>query len=752
MRQGTSQASRFRNFWRYGAAVAAMGIVPAAAQAEGPYFERAGTYTVYHNLAESTDPATETVAEIVSATADGMMLAYTDSPGERIGLVDISDLAAPKGAGTVDLGGEPTSVTIVGGKALVGVNTSASYVEPSGHVAVVDLASASVTATCDVGGQPDSIAASPDGGFLAVAIENERDEDLNDGVIPQMPAGHLAVFDLAGGDIANCDAVRIIDMTGLADVAPSDPEPEFVDINTANIAVVTMQENNHIALVDLATGEVTADFSAGAIDLTAIDTLEDDVITADGSLTGLKREPDAVSWLDEDRFFTANEGDYEGGSRSVSVFDTAGNVLWDSGNALEHTAISIGHFPDGRAENKGAEPEGADVGTYGGTTYAFALAERGNFVAVFADGGADGGMTQVQTLPTGIGPEGVIAVPSRDLFVVATEVDAEEDGIRATLGLFTRTAESIPYPTIASAADPATGAPFGWGALSGLTADPADANKLYAVSDSVYSISSIYIIDAGQSPAQLTTKIDVTKDGVPVAYDLEGIALAADGGFWLASEGNAKKENPLQQKSMLIKVSADGAVESEVELPAAAYESAISRGFEGVAAFGEGDAEKLIVAVQSPWEDDPESTTKLGIFSPADESWTFVRYPLSAPESARGGWVGLSEITWLGGERFAVLERDNQPGDYAVIKTVTTIDLAGIEPAPLDGDIPLLEKTLAVDLLPIMQASNGWISDKPEGLAVTADGRVFLVTDNDGMDDATGETQFLEIGTAETLF
>jgi hypothetical protein len=37
---------------------------------------------------------------------------------------------------------------------------------------------------CDLGGQPDSVAASPDGRYLAVAIENERDEDLDDGVIP----------------------------------------------------------------------------------------------------------------------------------------------------------------------------------------------------------------------------------------------------------------------------------------------------------------------------------------------------------------------------------------------------------------------------------------------------------------------------------------------------------------------------------------------------------------------------------------
>ena len=70
---------------------------------------------------------------------------------------------------------------------------------------------------------------------------------------------------------------RLVDLTGLAEIAPEDPEPEFVDVNSDNIAVVTLQENNHIALVDLATGAVTAHFPAGSVDLAAIDTEDDGV-------------------------------------------------------------------------------------------------------------------------------------------------------------------------------------------------------------------------------------------------------------------------------------------------------------------------------------------------------------------------------------------------------------------------------------------------------------------------------------------
>jgi hypothetical protein len=59
---------------------------------------------------------------------------------------------------------------------------------------------------------------------------------------------------------------------------------------------------------------------------------------------------------------------------------------------------------------------------------------------------------------------------------------------------------------------------------------------------------------------------------------------------------------------------------------------------------------------------------------------------------------------------------------------------------------------MAIDLLLAMQASQGWISDKPEGFAITADGKVFAVTDNDGVDGASGETLLLLLGTKDATF
>ena len=115
--------------------------------------------------------------------------------------------------------------------------------------------------------------------------------------------------------------------------------------------------------------------------------------------------------------------------------------------------------------------------------------------------------------------------------------------------------------------DTATGAPIGWGALSGLVADPGAVATLYGVGDSHYGTSRIFTIDASETPARITSFVELKKDGQPAAYDLEGIALKADGGFWVVSEGNPESKNPLTTRSVLLEVAADGTVQEEVALP-----------------------------------------------------------------------------------------------------------------------------------------------------------------------------------------
>lgn len=83
--------------------------------------------------------------------------------------------------------------------------------------------------------------------------------------------------------------------------------------------VVTLQENNHLVIVDATSGEIRHHFSSGMVDLAQIDTEQDGALTYTDEQKDVLREPDAAQWLDDERFMIANEGDYNGGARGFSI-------------------------------------------------------------------------------------------------------------------------------------------------------------------------------------------------------------------------------------------------------------------------------------------------------------------------------------------------------------------------------------------------------------------------------------------------
>ena len=296
--------------------------------------------------------------------------------------------------------------------------------------------------------------------------------------------------------------------------------------------------------------------------------------------------------------------------------------------------------------------------------------------------------------------------------------------------------------SVLSADDPATGAPIGWGALSGLVADPAAVDTLYGVSDSYYGTSRIYTIDASATPARITSFVELQKDGQPVAYDPEGIALKSDGGFWWPPrKPDSKTRSRLAACSWPWRPTARCRKRSPCRraLWRGRAVRLRGRGRLGRGCNAEGDRCGPARVAGRPGGHDQARDLRS-----RRKELGLVHYPLDAPVGP--GWVGLSEITALGDDRFALIERDNQPGDAAALKKVTVISLAGVEPKAYGETLPVVAKRDAIDLLPLMRATHGWISDKPEGLAVLANGELVAVTDNDGVDDATGETLFLRLG------
>jgi hypothetical protein len=749
----------------------------------------------------------QTVSEIIAATADGRTLVYTDSPMGAIGFIDITNPAIPTPTGKLSFanGHEPTSVAVLGNShALVAVNSSASFTDTSGYLAVVDLNSRAVVRQIDLGGQPDSIKISGDKRYAAIAIENERDEllctggaasglaiveddddyapgintteDLCEdgggvpGGLPQTPfgnpAGYLVVIDLTGPNPFGWVHSDVA-LTGLAGYGAEDPEPEFVDINARNEAVVTLQENNHIVIVDLRTKSVTADFAAGTVNLTGIDADDNEEIALTDSLANVAREPDAVAWVPgptgESMIATANEGDLFGGSRGFSIFKQNGDVVYDSGSELEEIAVRHGHYPDSRSDAKGAEPESIAYDRFGGQEYLFVASERGSFVAVYELDRLSH-PTFAQLLPAPLGPEGLLTIPHRNLLIASGEEDDPKFGVRSTVMVYELQRAPAGYPQILS--NDAEGSPIPWSALSGLTAVPGQRDTLLGVWDGYYSESRVFRIDVSAQPAVITDSVAIT--GGSFEYDPEGIAIAPDDTLWIASEGNANDSLP----NLLLQVDKDGAVLREVGLPAEvlACRAATSRrgtlgsGFEGVAVVGTGASYTLVVAQQRGWDyttagcedlDDDggglnalgqPNQTRLWVYDPLADTWNWVSWEL-ATKPANAAWVGLSEVTTTPGNELIVIERDNLTGNFSELKTLVRIGLAAAD----DRLVQTSEKSIR-NILPLMRSTNGWISDKPEGTAVTNDGRLFLATDNDGVDDWSGETSFFPMGQYGGLF
>jgi len=752
-------------------AAAVLPATTAGAEDGTTTFHRTATYPVYKNLPKHVPAGSETVAEISDVSKDGRTLIYTDALGKRIGFLDISDPKAPTGAGSLslealgDVDDQPTSVAVVGKYVLVVIDTSESFANPSGRLDVVRLSDSKRIRSIDLEGQPDSIDVSADEAYAAIAIENQRDEEATPpgkakGDLPQAPAGFVQVIDLDGAP-AEWDAHRV-DLVGEGGAAlpsfvaagltePTDPEPEYVSINGRNKLALTLQENNGIAIIDLRTRAIEKVFSAGSVTGTGFDTKADGKIALTDTITDVVREPDSIGWVDDTHVATANEGDWKGGSRGWTVFSaTDGSVTWDAGSTFEHLAVKHGFYVDSRANKKGAEPEGLSISTIDGVRYAFVGSERSNFVAVY-DITDPAAPAFKQILPATNGPEGILPIPGRNLLAVSSETDTPATNVRASVSLYELGDGPDTFPSIV--ADDVDGRPIGWSALGALSAKPGDAGAIYAAADTVLKPAQIYTVDVTRQPARITSALTVTHGGTGADLDVEGLFARPQGGFWLANEGATGAGNKLYRTDPA------GAIQETVELPKAVTDHVKNWGLEGVTATNDAEGEHVFVAVQRPlWTDvddqteslDGDDIARIGRYDVADKTWHWFGYELESPKKDGADWVGLSEITAVDDNTFAVVERDKLNGPNARTKRIYTVDMPATDPT--GDELPILEKKLAIDVLPALRATNGWTQEKLEGFTIAADGALYGVTDNDGLKDATGETVFLRLGRATDAF
>ncbi len=275
---------------------------------------------------------------------------------------------------------------------------------PPGSVTIVALAD-------DPGQSPSRTVVLPDATGVEGAVQRadgralEREVDWNgDGRVEarfdfdgdgRIVDAEVEVARLDGAPVlANEAAGEVLDVP-LASGAPALLEPEVPAFSPDGERVyVTLQENNAIAVIAVATGAVERVVGLG-LTSHAADRTDDGRVALDEPLLAL-REPDGLAVTPDGRLWvTADEGDTTpkasrtppgfpaGGGRTVSVFDAeTGALLGDTGAQLDAAAHAAGVYPDDRSDSRGSEPEMVVAFELDGVPYAAVGLERAGAVAL----------------------------------------------------------------------------------------------------------------------------------------------------------------------------------------------------------------------------------------------------------------------------------------------------------------------------------------------------------------------------------
>jgi hypothetical protein len=433
--------------------------------------------------------------------------------------------AASLGAGLANI----NSVAVSGG--VVALAVEATVKTDNGAVVWLRASDLAVLGSDTVGALPDMLTFTPDGSHLLVANEGEPNSYGQPDSVD--PVGSVSVIALAGvsPSATSTSLLRTVSTAGFdsfntqlaalrsagvrifgpgATVA-QDLEPEYIAVSAdSRTAWVTLQENNALAIVDIASRTVTdirplgfkdhslagmgmdpSDEDGGSntnsgtptISIRSVPTLgmyqpdaiasytvgsQTYLITANEGdareYTGLVEEQRVRSWcaapgLDPTVFtdaanlvFDSNlgrlnvtnvpNGDLTGkngagqctalysfGARSFSIWNSSVTRVFDSGDDLEQRTQALpnalfntsnsNNALDDRSDNKGPEPEGVTVASFGTKTFAFIGLERVGGVMVYdvTNPAAASFVTYLNTRDGATGdrgPEGLTFIRSSD--------------------------------------------------------------------------------------------------------------------------------------------------------------------------------------------------------------------------------------------------------------------------------------------------------------------------------------------------
>jgi hypothetical protein len=247
------------------ASVAVTGLTWRQASAQ----ETSPTVTISPLGTYSAGQIDAAAAEIVAFHAATQRVYVVNGGDKTLDILDVSDPMAPALIGQIDMtqfGDAATSVDVYG-NLLAAAVPAAEKTDP-GVVVFLDP-DGEVLAQITVGAAPDMLTFTPDGRYVVVANEGEPNDDYTID-----PEGSVSIIDVSAGVDALSDAsVRTADFAHFNDAkldpririygpnatVAQDLEPEYIAISPdSTTGFVTLQENNALAVVDLANAEVTA--------------------------------------------------------------------------------------------------------------------------------------------------------------------------------------------------------------------------------------------------------------------------------------------------------------------------------------------------------------------------------------------------------------------------------------------------------------------------------------------------------------
>ena len=297
-----------------------------------------------------------------ATSANGAEISAFDSVSKRLFVVagNTIEFYTVSNTGTLALAGSLTpTITTPAGTALIpnsvavkngvvavayAVQNTTTLAQQTGKVAFFNAGNGSFINAVDVGALPDMLTFTPDGTKVLVANEGEPNSYGQTNSVD--PEGSVSIINIAGGvasatvqtatftsfnsQVASLKAsgVRII---GPGATVAQDLEPEFIAVAPDGLtARITLQENNAIAILDIATATITQIIPLGAKNYSlpgnGIDPSDQDnqINIRNVPVFGLY-QPDAIASFSvngQTYYITANEGDsrnYPGFNEEIRV-------------------------------------------------------------------------------------------------------------------------------------------------------------------------------------------------------------------------------------------------------------------------------------------------------------------------------------------------------------------------------------------------------------------------------------------------